>query len=117
LNACVESLWNEEDIFTHFCFDTSGIQILTVTKAGTDIGSFLQTFTYVCTGGHNQGCQICLGMYNITKQGENIPNDDKITKCPKNISNGRKIVYMTRMFNNIFHSKVLPNIPKLGFLV
>jgi hypothetical protein len=31
--------------------------------------------------------------------------------------NGPKILLMTRIYNNIFHSKVLHIIPKLGFLV
>jgi hypothetical protein len=54
----------------------------------------------------------------INQSGEkNVPNDYKITKCPLNIPNGCKIFQMTRIFNYIIHSKVLPNTPKLVFLV
>jgi hypothetical protein len=52
-----------------------------------------------------------------TKEGENIPNDNTITKYPQNIPNSTKIFPMTRIYNNIFLSKVLKNIPNLGFLV
>jgi hypothetical protein len=48
---------------------------------------------------------------------ENILNDHKITKCPYYIPSGRQMLYLTRIYRNIFHSKVLQNIPKLGFLV
>jgi hypothetical protein len=54
----------------------------------------------------------------------NIPEREKIyqmttiiAKCPLNIPNGRKIFLVARIYINIFHSEVLQNIPKLGFLV
>jgi hypothetical protein len=40
----------------------------------------------------------------------------KITKCPLNIPDGRKILPMEIIYNIIFHSEVLPNIPELVFL-
>jgi hypothetical protein len=52
-----------------------------------------------------------------TKTGENIPNYYNITKWPLNIPNGRKIFQMTIKYTNIFHSKALQDLPKLGFLV
>jgi hypothetical protein len=44
-----------------------------------------------------------------------MPNYYKITKCPYDIPNGSKLLLMTRPYQNIFHSKVLQNIPKLVF--
>jgi hypothetical protein len=41
----------------------------------------------------------------------------KLPKCPVNIQYGCKIFQMDKMYNNIFHSKVLHNIPKLVVLV
>jgi hypothetical protein len=39
------------------------------------------------------------------------------TKQPYIILNGRKIFQIVKKYNNIFHSKALQNLPKLGFLV
>jgi hypothetical protein len=44
-------------------------------------------------------------------------NDNKCTKSPQNISNGRKIDQMVFKYTKIFHSKTLKNLRKLGFLV
>jgi hypothetical protein len=38
------------------------------------------------------------------------------TKLPCIIPNGRKIFQMIIKYHNIFHSKALQNLPKLGFL-
>jgi hypothetical protein len=57
--------------------------------------------------------------YDVPKAGGggNIPNDFTITKCPLHIPHGRKVIRMNRIYNNIFHTIVLQNIPKLVFLV
>jgi hypothetical protein len=39
------------------------------------------------------------------------------TKLPYIMPNGHKIFQMIIKYNNIFHSKALQNLPKLGFLV
>jgi hypothetical protein len=67
-----------------------------------------------------------------TKLPKNIPNHPKIyhmtqkyTKLPKNIPNYPKIYQMTEIYSkwpwsrytNLFHSKALQNLPKLGSLV
>jgi hypothetical protein len=38
----------------------------------------------------------------------------KRTKLGKNISNGRKILQMVIKYTNIFHSKAIQNLPKIG---
>jgi hypothetical protein len=40
-----------------------------------------------------------------------------ITECPLKIPNGSKLFQMVIKYTNIFDSKALQNIPKLGFLV
>jgi hypothetical protein len=65
----------------------------------------------------DQGCQIFLG--------PNIPKCTKYTKLPQTtytkrlyiIPKGRKLFQMVIKYNNIFHSKALQTLPKLGFLV
>jgi hypothetical protein len=59
-----------------------------------------------------QGCQIFLGT--IYQSGKNTPNDYKITKWPQNIPNGRKILQMTKIYQNNFHSKVLQKFIQIG---
>jgi hypothetical protein len=49
-----------------------------------------------------------------TKNGENIPNNQK---GPHNIPNGHKINQITILYTNIFYCKTLQNLPKFGFLV
>jgi hypothetical protein len=51
------------------------------------------------------------------KAGENMPNCHQNTKRPWNVPNGRNIFQMDIEYTNLFHSKVLQNLPKLGFLV
>jgi hypothetical protein len=58
------------------------------------------------TSGWIQGCQIFLG--------KTYQKTTKYTKCPQNISIGRKIDRMSINYTNI---KTLQNLPKLGFLV
>jgi hypothetical protein len=62
------------------------------------------------------GCQIFLG--------PNVPKWEKIyqmttnyTKLPYIVPNGHKILQMIITHHNIFHSKDIQNLPKLGFLV
>jgi hypothetical protein len=64
-----------------------------------------------------QGCQICLGpntpkREKHTKGLQTIPNGLKLDE-----SNGLKIFQINIKYDNIFHSKALQNVPKLGFLV
>jgi hypothetical protein len=63
-----------------------------------------------------QGCQIFLVHY--TKSGNNVPDEHKMyqmnTKCH---GHGHKIFQMAIKYINIFQSKALQNLPKLGFLV
>jgi hypothetical protein len=51
------------------------------------------------------------------KTRENIPNNHNIAKWPKDIPNDRKIFSMAIKYTSIFQSKVLQNLPKMGFLV
>jgi hypothetical protein len=44
----------------------------------------------------------------LTKTGKNVPNSLNITKWLLNIPNDQK-------YTNIFHSKALQNLPKVGF--
>jgi hypothetical protein len=55
------------------------------------------------------GCTIFLG--------PNIPKWEKYTKLPYIIPNVPKIFQMIIKCNNIYHSKALQHLPKLGFLV
>jgi hypothetical protein len=41
----------------------------------------------------------------------------KYIKWPEDISNGLKIDQISIKYTNIFHSKPLRNLPKMGFLV
>jgi hypothetical protein len=52
-----------------------------------------------------------------TKTMENMPSYQNFTKWPINIPNTRKIFQMTTKYTSILHSKALPNLPKLRFLV
>jgi hypothetical protein len=52
-----------------------------------------------------------------TKTGKIYQMTTKYIKWPLNISNGRKIDQMVIKYINIFHSKTLQTLPKLGFLV
>jgi hypothetical protein len=50
--------------------------------------------------------------------GENIPKDHKLCiSVGHTLPNGLKIFKMVIKYNNIFHSKALQILPKLGFLV
>jgi hypothetical protein len=53
------------------------------------------------------------------QNGKNIPNDRKPYKTTINYSilNDSKLFQMAIKYTNIFHSKALHNLPKLGFLV
>jgi hypothetical protein len=62
-----------------------------------------------------QGCQIFLGTWyqnrkKCTKWTQNVPNGHKISQMSVNIPNGHKYI-------NIFQSRALQNLPKLGFWV
>jgi hypothetical protein len=59
--------------------------------------------------GADQGCQIFLG--------PNIPKRETYTKWPQTIPNGRKIFRMVTKYIDIFHSKALQILPKIGILV
>jgi hypothetical protein len=60
-----------------------------------------------------QGCQIFLDTK--YQNGENIPNYHEMAKWYQNIPNGCNIFQMTIKCTNIFLSKALQNLPKLGF--
>jgi hypothetical protein len=63
-----------------------------------------------------QGCQIFHGTwYQNRKKMYQIST--KCTKWSQNIPNVRKMFQMEIKYSNIFHSKVLQNLSKLGFLV
>jgi hypothetical protein len=52
--------------------------------------------------------------------GKNIPNDHSLYQTAIStylMPNGHKILQIIIKYKNIFHSKVLQNLPKLGFLV
>jgi hypothetical protein len=49
--------------------------------------------------------------------GPNIPKQEKNTIWQQTIPNGHKIYQMVTKYTNIFLSKALQNLPKLGFLV
>jgi hypothetical protein len=66
----------------------------------------------------NQGCQIFLGKYVLPKQFKIMYQMN--TKCSKwsyNIPNACKIFQMALKYINIFQSRALQNLPKLGFWV
>jgi hypothetical protein len=52
-----------------------------------------------------------------TKMGQSIPTYHLISKWPKNIPIGGNIFQMAIKRTNIFHSKALQNLSKLGYLV
>jgi hypothetical protein len=56
-------------------------------------------------------------LYNTPKLGKNIPKDHKMYQMTVNIPKGRKISQMATKYVNIFHCKVLQNLPKLRFLI
>jgi hypothetical protein len=60
-----------------------------------------------------QGCQICIGK--TYQNRKNIPNDYKMYLMAKYIPNGCQICQLQIKYTNIFHSKVLQNVPKQGF--
>jgi hypothetical protein len=62
-----------------------------------------------------KGCQIFLDT--IFQNGEKLPNAHNITNSTSSIPNGLKTFQRTIKYTNIFHSKALQNLPKLGFLV
>jgi hypothetical protein len=76
-----------------------------------------------------QGCQIFLDTIyqnrkKCTKRTQNVPKEHKMyqknTKCTKwsqNVPKVCKIFQMAIKYINIFQSRVLQNLPKLGFLV
>jgi hypothetical protein len=51
------------------------------------------------------------------QNGKNIPNDHKLYQTAIHYSICHKIFQMIIKCNNIFHSKALQNLPKLGLLV
>jgi hypothetical protein len=80
-------------------------------------------FTYECTNAEDYQEQRQLAQDNAHWPGlpsfywYNVPKWGKIYQMTSELPNPHKIYQITRMYNNIFHSKVLQNKPKLGFLV
>jgi hypothetical protein len=65
--------------------------------------------------GRIKGCQIFLG---TTYQNmKNLPNDQQVYQMAINIPNGHKMCQMAIKYANIFHSKTLQNLLKMGLLV
>jgi hypothetical protein len=56
-------------------------------------------------------------LVHATKTGKMYQMRTKCTQCSKNIPNLHKIFQMAIKYINIFLSKALQNVPKLGFLV
>jgi hypothetical protein len=81
-------------------------------KTGTKIFSL----TTLQTSLRNQGCQIFLGTC-IPKPEQMYQMNTKCTKWSLNIPNVCKIFQMALIYSNIFQSRALQNLPKLGFLV
>jgi hypothetical protein len=52
-----------------------------------------------------------------TQTGKNVPNNTKWSKWSRNFPNVLKIFLMAIKYFNIFQSKALKNLPKVGFLV
>jgi hypothetical protein len=62
----------------------------------------------------DQGCQI-FSWYNIPKLEKYNQFTLNYTNLPQNIPNGRKMDQMAIKYLNIFHFRILQNLPKLGF--
>jgi hypothetical protein len=54
---------------------------------------------------------------NIPKRGKIYLRTTNYTKHPYTIPSGNKVCQITVKCTNIFHSKALQNIPKLGYFV
>jgi hypothetical protein len=52
-----------------------------------------------------------------TKTGKNIPNSRKLNKCPPKMQNWPKKFQLAIIYTNLFHSKALQNLFKVGFPV
>jgi hypothetical protein len=65
-----------------------------------------------------QGCQIFLDtIYQNGEKCTKLTQQYLMTIKYAHISNGRRIFQMTLRYTNIFNSKALQNLPKLGYLV
>jgi hypothetical protein len=62
-------------------------------------------------------CRVARSRYMIPKPEKMYQMSTKFTEWSQNIPNIRKIFQMALKYINIFPSKALQNLPKLGFLV